>query len=36
VVEKDFVIAHGRFSGFGQPVNRIAADILRIENGVSG
>jgi len=23
---------HGRFSGFGLPVNRIAADILRIEN----
>jgi len=25
---------HGRFSGFGQPVNWIAADILRIENGI--
>src|SRR6266850_5400312 len=34
VAEKDFVIVHGRFSGFGQPVNWIAADILRIENGV--
>ena len=31
---KDFVIVHGRFSGFGQPVNWIAADILRIENGI--
>ena len=30
----DFVIVHGRFSGFGQPVNWIAADILRIENGI--
>ncbi len=25
---------HGRFSGFGLPVNWIAADILRIENGI--
>ena len=30
----DFVIVHGRFSGFGAPVNWIAADILRIEDGV--
>jgi predicted SnoaL-like aldol condensation-catalyzing enzyme len=30
----DFVIVHGRFSGIGQPVNWIAADILRIENGI--
>ena len=29
----DFVMLHGRFSGF-QPVNWIAADILRIEDGV--
>ena len=29
----DFVIAHGRFSGF-QPTNWIAADILRIKDGV--
>ena len=34
VADKDFVIVHGRFSGFGQPVNWIAADILRIENGI--
>ncbi len=34
VAEGDFVIVHGRFSRFGQPVNWIAADILRIENGV--
>jgi predicted SnoaL-like aldol condensation-catalyzing enzyme len=33
VAEGDFVIVHGRFSGFGRPVNWIAADILRIENG---
>ena len=30
----DFVIVHGRFSGFGQPVNWIAADILRIQDGM--
>jgi len=30
----DFVIVHGRFSGFGQPANWIAADIVRIENGI--
>jgi predicted SnoaL-like aldol condensation-catalyzing enzyme len=30
----DFVLVHGRFSGLGQPVNWIAADILRIENGI--
>jgi predicted SnoaL-like aldol condensation-catalyzing enzyme len=34
VAEKDIVIVHGRFSGFGAPVNRIAADILRIEDGI--
>jgi predicted SnoaL-like aldol condensation-catalyzing enzyme len=33
VAEGDFVIVHGRFSGFGLPLNWIAADILRIENG---
>ena len=32
VAEKDIVIVHGRFSGFGQPVNWIAADILRIKD----
>ena len=32
VADGDFVIVHGRFSGF-QPVNWIAADILRIKNG---
>ena len=33
VAEGDVVIVHGRFSGFGQPVNWIAADMLRNENG---
>jgi predicted SnoaL-like aldol condensation-catalyzing enzyme len=30
----DFVIVHGKFSGAGQPRNWIAADVVRIENGV--
>ncbi len=30
----DFVIVHGRFSGFGAMVNWIAADILRIQDGI--
>jgi predicted SnoaL-like aldol condensation-catalyzing enzyme len=34
VAEGDFVIVHGRFSGFGAPVNWIAADILRIQSGI--
>jgi predicted SnoaL-like aldol condensation-catalyzing enzyme len=34
VADGDFVIVHGRFSGFGAPVNWIAADILRIEDGL--
>lgn len=34
VADKEFVIVHGRFSGFGQPVNWIAADIVRIVDGV--
>ncbi len=34
VAEGDFVIVHGRFSGFGAPVNWIAADILRIEDSI--
>ena len=28
------MIVHGRFSGFGAPVNWIAADILRIQDGI--
>ena len=34
VAEGDFVIVHGRFSGFGAPVNWIAADIVRIHDGM--
>jgi len=34
VAEGDFVIVHGRFSNFGLPVNWIAADIVRIQNGI--
>ncbi|SEF52318.1 Predicted SnoaL-like aldol condensation-catalyzing enzyme [Bryocella elongata] len=34
VAEGDYVIAHGRFSGFGAPAAWVAADILRFEEGV--
>ena len=34
VAEGDFVIVHGRFSGTGLPRNWIAADIVRIADGV--
>ena len=34
VAEGNYVIVHGRFSNFGLPVNWIAADIVRIENGM--
>ena len=34
VADGEFVIVHGRFSGFGGPVNWIAADILRIQAGI--
>jgi len=34
VADGDCVMVHGRFSGFGAPVNWIAVDILRIENGI--
>jgi predicted SnoaL-like aldol condensation-catalyzing enzyme len=30
----DFVIVHGRFSDFGLPVNWIAADVVRIKDGI--
>ena len=30
----DLVIVHGRFSGFGAPANWIAADIVRMQNGI--
>jgi predicted SnoaL-like aldol condensation-catalyzing enzyme len=34
LAEENLVIVHGRFSGFGAPASWIAADILRIEDGV--
>ena len=34
MAQGDFVIVHRRFSGFGAPVNWIAADIVRIQNGI--
>jgi hypothetical protein len=34
VAEGGFVIVHGRFSGTGLPRNWIAADIVRIADGV--
>ena len=34
VAEGDFVMVHGRFSDFGEPVNWIAADIVRIKDGI--
>ena len=34
VADGDFVIVHGRFSGLGAPANWIAADILRIQDGI--
>ena len=33
VAEGDFVIVYGRFSGFGAPVNWIAADVVRMQDG---
>jgi predicted SnoaL-like aldol condensation-catalyzing enzyme len=34
VAERDLVILHGRFSGIGQPANWVAADVVRMENGL--
>jgi predicted SnoaL-like aldol condensation-catalyzing enzyme len=34
VAEGDYVIVHGRFSGTGLPRNSIAADVVRIADGV--
>jgi predicted SnoaL-like aldol condensation-catalyzing enzyme len=33
VAEGEYVIVHGRFTGYGRPVAWIAADIVRIKNG---
>jgi predicted SnoaL-like aldol condensation-catalyzing enzyme len=34
LAEDDYVIVHGRFSGTGLPRASVAADVVRIENGV--
>jgi predicted SnoaL-like aldol condensation-catalyzing enzyme len=34
VADGDFVIVHGRFSDFGAPVNWIAADVVRLKDGL--
>ena len=34
LAEGEFVILHGRFSGMGQPSNWVAADIVRVKDGV--
>ena len=34
MAEGDLVIIHGRFSGFGAPANWIAADIIRVKDGL--
>ena len=34
LAEDDYVIVHGRFSNIGLPVNWIAADIVRMQDGI--
>jgi len=34
VAENDYVIVHGRFSGTGRPRNWIAADVVRVADGM--
>jgi predicted SnoaL-like aldol condensation-catalyzing enzyme len=34
LAEGDYVIVHGRISNIGLPVNWIAADIIRLKNGI--
>jgi len=34
LAERNFVIVHGRFSNIGLPVNWIAADIVRLKDGI--
>ena len=34
LADREYVMLHGRFSGFGQPANWIAVDILRIVDGL--
>jgi len=34
LADKEYVIVHGRFSGQGQPRNWVAADVVRVADGV--
>ena len=34
LAEADYVIVHGRFSNIGLPVNWIAADVVRLKDGI--
>ena len=34
VADGDYVMLHGRFTNIGQPANWIAADIVRVEDGL--
>jgi predicted SnoaL-like aldol condensation-catalyzing enzyme len=34
LAESDYVIVHGRFSNIGLPVNWIAADVVRLKDGI--
>jgi predicted SnoaL-like aldol condensation-catalyzing enzyme len=34
LAERDYVIVHGRFSNIGLPANWIAADVVRLEDGI--
>jgi predicted SnoaL-like aldol condensation-catalyzing enzyme len=34
LAEGDYVIVHGRFSSIGLPVNWIAADVVRLKDGI--
>jgi len=34
IAEGDYVVAHGRFTGTGRPVAWIAADVVRLEDGL--
>jgi predicted SnoaL-like aldol condensation-catalyzing enzyme len=34
LAERDYVIVHGRFSNIGLPVNWIAADVVRLKDGI--
>ena len=34
LAEGDYVIVHGRFSNIGLPVNWIAADVVRLDEGI--